>query len=72
MHEGLERVCKGRNRLINKTLYSRAHNESLDEFIQRVNLHILDSYEYKNIYLYGDGAPWIKSAADGIGAIYIV
>ena len=71
MHEGLERVCKGRNRLINKTLYSRAHNESLDEFIQRVNLHILDSYEYKNIYLYGDGAPWIKSAADGIGAIYI-
>ena len=71
VHEGLEYVCKGRNKLINKTLYSRAHNESLDEFIQRVNLHILDSYDYKNIYLYGDGANWIKSAADGIGAIYI-
>ncbi len=71
VHEGLETVSKGRNKLVNKTLYSRAHNESLDEFIKRVNLHILDSYDYKHIYLYGDGATWIKSAADGLGAIYI-
>ena len=71
VHEGLEYVCKGRNKLINKTLYSRAHNESLDEFIKRVNLHILDSYDYKNIYLYGDGANWVKSAADGLGATYV-
>ena len=71
VHEGLEYVCKGRNKLINKTLYSRAHNESLEEFIKRVNLHILDSYDYQHIYLYGDGANWIKSAADGLGATYV-
>ncbi len=71
VHEGLEKVCKGRNRLINKTYYSRAYNESLEDFIERVNLHIIDSYEYKHIYLYGDGANWVKGAADGLGATYI-
>ncbi|HZJ86263.1 MAG TPA: UPF0236 family protein [Erysipelotrichaceae bacterium] len=71
VHEGVERLCKGRNKLINKTMYSRAHEESLEDFIERVNQHILASYDYKNIYLYGDGASWIKSAADGLGAIYI-
>ena len=71
VHEGLESVCKGRNRLINKTFYSRAHDESFKDFIERVNLHILESYDYKHIYLYGDGANWIKGAAEGIGAIYI-
>ena len=71
VHEGLEPVCKGRNRLINKTMYSRAHDESFKDFIERVNLHILQSYKYKHIYLYGDGANWIKGAAEGIGAIYI-
>lgn len=72
IHEGLRYVCKGRNKLINRKLYTRAYTETKEEeFYDRVNLDILASYEYKNIYLYGDGANWIKSAADALNATYI-
>ena len=71
VHEGLHRVCKGRNKLVNRRLYTRAQTESSDEFYDRVNEDLLAMYDYKNIYLYGDGASWIKSAADALGATYI-
>lgn len=71
VHEGLERVCKGRNRLIGRKMYTRAYSESKEEFLYRVNEDLLAMYDYENIYLYGDGANWIKSAADHLGAVYI-
>lgn len=71
VHEGLRNVCKGRNELVNRRLYTRAAAESREEFYDRVNEDLLAMYDYKDIYLYGDGANWIKSAADALGATYI-
>lgn len=71
VHEGIERVCKGRNKLKARKMYSKAYSESLEEFCYRVNEDLLAMYDYKNIYLYGDGANWIKGAADSLGAVYI-
>lgn len=71
VHEGLQKVCKGRNKLMNRKLYTRAQCESKEDFYDRVNEDILAQYDYQNIYLYGDGANWIKTAADYLGAIYI-
>ena len=53
-HEGLERVCKGRNQLVARKMYTRAYSESLEDFLYRVNEDILATYDYENIYFYGD------------------
>lgn len=71
IHEGLIPVYKSRNKLLNKTLMTRAPFESLDEFRDRILTFINDNYEYKQLYLYGDGAPWIKSTAEYLNATYI-
>ena len=64
VHQGIQPVCKGRNRLINKLLFTKAYNESLPSFFNRVVSSIDHLYQYDNILFYGDGANWIKSCCD--------
>lgn len=72
VHEGLKPVCKGRNALMNKTLFAQHFEESNTAFYQRIQDWILANYAYDNLYFYGDGASWIKSCASEINGDFIL
>ena len=72
IHEGLKKVCKGRRKLINKIQLTKYNGESNDDFNERICETITKLYDYKTLYYYGDGANWIKSSANDLGATYII
>lgn len=73
IHEGLIPTgTKNRNKLVNKTLFTRNLNESSHRFYKRINDWIQRNYAYDSLYFYGDGAAWIKKCARSIGATFIL
>lgn len=62
VHEGIKRICKGRNSCINATHFSR-YGIKTEELWEEVYAWIDESYRLENIeriYIHGDGASWIK------------
>jgi len=72
IHEGIVPVCKGRNKLVNRTLFTRNSNESTSMFYQRIKAWIQRNYHYESLYLYGDGASWITHCAKQLNATFIL
>lgn len=72
VHEGLTPLSKNRNELQNKTLFTRAFNETSEDFYERIYRWILKNYHYREIYFYGDGGAWIKSCAEYLSATFIL
>ena len=72
VHQGLENVSKGRNQLVNKLLFTKAFNETIDDFYTRIHNTIDNIYEYDNLYFYGDGAHWIKSCCNELSGTFIL
>jgi Uncharacterised protein family (UPF0236). len=72
IHEGLLPLSKGRNKLINRTLFTRNYKESSKKFYQRVRAWIQANYTYEHLYLYGDGATWITNCASALNATFIL
>ena len=72
IHEGILPVCKGRNKLVNRTLFTRNINETPVTFYQRIKAWITTNYEYDHLYLYGDGATWITNCAKHLDATFIL
>jgi len=70
---GIDALCKGRNQLVNRIMFSPTKDEKPDEFYQRVNRFIIENYDVKEqILCYGDGAYWIKALSENIGASFIL
>lgn len=68
----VKKVCKGRNKLENRMIISQLENESVGEFTARVNEFVLENYKVSGrIFVYGDGAGWIKTLADETCGTYI-
>lgn len=72
IHEGVERVCKGRNALIHKMCFIQDLDETRSDFTQRINQFIQRNYTFNMLYVYGDGASWIQTMATSLGAEYIL
>lgn len=72
IHEGLENISKGRNKLVNKLLFTKAYDEKIDEFYSRIHNTIDSLYSYNHLYFYGDGAYWIKSCAQELAGTFIL
>lgn len=58
--EGVEKVSKNRNALVNRTVYSTYSKTPWEEFVS-VLAQKYDFNKLKNIVLLGDGAKWINS-----------
>ena len=72
VHQGLKNVSKGRNQLVNKLLFTKAYNETIDDFYARIHNTIDTIYEYDDLYFYGDGAHWIKSCCNQLSGTFIL
>lgn len=68
VHEGIEKVSKGRNRLLNVRYFTGVKTKNEDLWIQVAN-YIEEAYDtdaLKKVYLSGDGAAWIKEGLNWI------
>ena len=73
IYTDLETVCKGRNKLKNKVVFCQYENETVEDFCLRVHQFICKSYNInQEIYVYGDGATWIKTLANIVGTKFIL
>ncbi|MGX8680906.1 MAG: UPF0236 family transposase-like protein, partial [bacterium] len=69
----IKTVSKGRNKLVNRMIFSQLKNETITEFCERINSYILDNYMVTGqTFVYGDGASWIsKTLPDMVAGTYI-
>ena len=58
--EGVEKVSKGRRRLVNKTCYITYSKKPCEELIDILN-NKYDLEKIENIYILSDGAKWLKT-----------
>jgi hypothetical protein len=68
VHEGLKKVCKGRNRCLNAHHIS-TYGKTSEELWLEVANWIYDAYEVdslETIYIHGDGAKWIKEGLEAL------
>lgn len=68
VHEGIEKISKGRNRLINVRYFTGVKTKSEDLWIDVAN-YIEEAYDtdiLKKVYLSGDGASWIKEGLNWV------
>lgn len=72
LHEGIHTISKGRHSLTNKICFVKDPTEEREEFTERIMKFIQTNYSVQFIYVYGDGAHWIKTMAETIGATYIL
>lgn len=73
LYTDILKVSKGRNKLENRIVFSQFEDESILEFSERINSFIYNNYHIKHdIFVYGDGAGWIKTLADELGAPFIL
>lgn len=69
----VKKVSKNRNALVDRITLTPAPDETSEAFYERVNHFIYNNYKVKeNIYVYGDGANWIKALAEEINAPFIL
>lgn len=75
LFDELERICRGRNRLKQRTILNQRQHESNEAFYTRVSDFIYESLPEENvptIVARGDGASWIKSLAETVGATFYI
>lgn len=61
--EGIEKVSKNRNKLINRTVFSTYSNTPWTEFLDTITQKY-DFTKINNIYLIGDGGTWIRKGLE--------
>lgn len=68
VHEGIEKVSKSRNRLLNVRYFTGVKTKNEDLWIQVANYieEVYDTDALNKVYLSGDGAAWIKEGLNWI------
>ena len=76
LYTNLIKVGKRRNKLENRVTFSQFEGETTINFCDRINTFIYENYDIKHgtegIFVYGDGANWIKTLANELGTTFIL
>jgi len=76
LYTNLIKVGKRRNKLENRVTFSQFEGETIIGFCDRINTFIYENYDIKHgtdgIFVYGDGAGWIRTLATELGTVFIL